>query len=334
MKKLHRALEANKHYILSLQNVIGVGIGYKEVKGCKTNELAIKVLVSKKLPLLRLDRRQLVPAKIDRITTDVVEVGSFRLFGRTSRERPATPGLSLGHYAITAGTFGAVVKDKTTGEPLILSNNHVLANATNGQDGRSAAGDAILQPGVYDGGRLEEDIIARLERFVPLRRAVEESKCPWAAAAVKAGNAMVHSLKPNYMLTLEKKVPFANLVDAAVARPVNPQIIEAQILELGEVAGMAEASLGMEVIKSGRTSGVTRGSVEAVEVTMQVLVDQNEICIFSEQIMTNMASRPGDSGSLVIDKYSRALGLLFAGSEGYTAFNRIQRVTELLHINI
>ncbi|MHB1420682.1 MAG: chymotrypsin family serine protease [Bacillota bacterium] len=332
MKEFKRVLEANKQYILSLQNVVGVGIGYKEVRGRKTNVLAIKVLVSQKIPLLRLDRRQMVPSKLDKISTDVIEVGAFRMFDRTSRERPASPGLSLGHFAITAGTFGAVVKDKATGDPLILSNNHVLANITNGQDGRSSIGDAILQPGAYDGGRLDADVIARLERFVPLRRMVEESTCPWAAAAIKASNAVVHTVRPNYRLTLEKKVAVFNLVDAAVARPVNREMIKPQIMELGEVAGMAEAELGMEVVKSGRTSGVTKGVVEAVEVTMQVMVGPDDICVFTEQIMTSLVSRPGDSGSLIIGKDHQAVGLLFAGSEMFTSFNRIQRVAELLQI--
>jgi hypothetical protein len=36
-------------------------------------------------------------------------------------------GVSIGHYKGTAGTAGCLVKDKKTGEILILSNAHVLA---------------------------------------------------------------------------------------------------------------------------------------------------------------------------------------------------------------
>ncbi len=45
----------------------------------------------------------------------------------------------------------------------MLSNNHVLANSND-----ATAGDAILQPGPADGGRLGPDTIAVLERFCPI----------------------------------------------------------------------------------------------------------------------------------------------------------------------
>ena len=66
-------------------------------------------------------------------------------------------GVSIGHYAITAGTPGAFVKDKTTAETLILSNNHVMANSND-----ASIGDAILQPGPADGGKSPQDRIAAL----------------------------------------------------------------------------------------------------------------------------------------------------------------------------
>ena len=81
------------------------------------------------------------------------------------RFRPNIPaGVSIGHYAVTAGTLGAVVFDNNTGEPLILSNNHVLANSNQG-----AIGDAILQPGTTDHGLRPDDVVAKLHRFEMLR---------------------------------------------------------------------------------------------------------------------------------------------------------------------
>ncbi len=85
--------------------------------------------------------------------TDVIEIGRVRLMERAVKMRPALPGSSIGHYKISAGTFGVVVRDKNSGEKLILSNNHILANGSNGSDGRASVGDAILQPGPYDGGK-------------------------------------------------------------------------------------------------------------------------------------------------------------------------------------
>src|SRR5690606_35808689 len=112
-----------------------------------------------------------VPREVDGVSTDVYEVGFLEaqttptpLPSPSGRFRPTImPGISLGHYKITAGTFGAVVAHRDTGEKLILSNNHVLANSN-----EVLIGDAILQPGPVDGGMNPDDIVARLEQFVPL----------------------------------------------------------------------------------------------------------------------------------------------------------------------
>ena len=82
----------------------------------------------------------------------------------TARYRPAPSGVSVGSYRITAGTIGAIVRDKRNGGTAILSNNHVLANVDSCQ-----VGDDVLQPGDADGGVMPGDTIADLTRWVPLR---------------------------------------------------------------------------------------------------------------------------------------------------------------------
>ena len=69
-----------------------------------------------------------------------------------TRQRPLRIGVSVGHFTITAGTLGSFAVYRKTGEVVILSNNHVLAN-----ENRARAGDAVLQPGKYDGGRRTRD---------------------------------------------------------------------------------------------------------------------------------------------------------------------------------
>ena len=148
MERHHRALGKVRPKVLGLPNVRGVGVGYKRVGSISTGEPAIIVFVEKKLPPNKLARGYRVPPKLYGLDTDVVEIGRVRLLGeRKNKVRPAVPGSSIGHYKISAGTFGAVVKDKKSGDKLILSNNHILANGSNGADGRAKSGDPILQPG-------------------------------------------------------------------------------------------------------------------------------------------------------------------------------------------
>jgi len=148
MDRHRRALDKVRPRVLGLPNVRGVGVGYKRVGNVSTGEPSIIVFVEKKLPSAKLARGYRVPLKINGLDTDVVEIGRVRLLEeRKDKMRPAVPGSSIGHYKISAGTFGAVVKDKKSGAKLILSNNHILANKSNGRDGRAKPGDPILQPG-------------------------------------------------------------------------------------------------------------------------------------------------------------------------------------------
>ena len=334
MEKVHSALQKHKRKLLSMKNVIGVGIGYKESVAVSTGapKMGVVVLVKYKLPENELEAQHVVPKDLDGIVTDVIEVGELRLLGRTDREGPAQPGMSIGHYKITAGTFGAVVKDRKTGESLILSNNHVLANGTNGKDNRAKIGDAILLPGPHDGGTMDKDLIGRLYKFHPVDKVFTQSACAKAAAAEFWANTLCQMLAPAYAVRVLRQSETGNVIDAALAKPLRPEKLNPQILDVGPVKGIAEAEVGMAVTKSGRTTGVTHGTVKAVSATVQVEMGDGEQAVFSDQIIATPMSQGGDSGSLVLDKKGRAVGLLFAGSDKTTVFNKIQNVMEQLDI--
>lgn len=166
-RRLGEAVGRHGDALLGLPNVVGVGAGWKWVRGRVTRWPALVVLVRRKLPAGHLAPADRVPRALDGWVTDVIEAGAFTAFQRTDRVRPARPGVSISHVFGPTGTLGAVVFDKLD-RPAILSNNHILANATNGRDGRAAVGDPILQPGGADGGTAPGDTIARLSAFVPL----------------------------------------------------------------------------------------------------------------------------------------------------------------------
>ncbi len=334
MEKVRSALEKHRNKLLSMKNVVGVGIGYKESVAASTGapKLGLVVLVRQKLPESQLEAHHVVPKDLDGITTDVIEVGDLRLLGRTERGVPAQPGVSIGHYKITAGTFGAVVYDRQTKEPLILSNNHVLANGTNGHDNRAKLGDPILLPGPHDGGTLSDDVIAKLYKFKPVQKVYGQSSCARAASAEFWANAFCQLLAPAYKVKFFRQSEGGNLIDAALAKPVNPDKINPRIMEIGEVRGVAEAEVGMPIIKSGRTTGLTEGTIQAVHVTVQVEMEDGEQAAFQDQVLATPMSQGGDSGALVLDDQRRAVGLLFAGSDKTTVFNRIQNVMGQLDI--
>ncbi|NPV53572.1 MAG: hypothetical protein HPY71_08610 [Firmicutes bacterium] len=319
---------------MRLDNVVGVARGYKKVKGMRAGDECIVVLVTRKLPSLEVKPGHLVPPEIEGVPTDVIEVGDIRFLflGRTYKVRPAQPGVSIAHYRVTAGTFGALVKDKGTGKPLILSNNHVLANATDGADGRAKIGDPVLQPGPYDGGTVGDDQIGTLERFVPIHKGLGSSTCPIAQIFEKVLNYRMAQFRPGYSIKLFKETGKTNLVDAAVAKPLSDDLVIPDILEVGRVAGVKEAELGMSVKKSGRTTGLNTSQVQALDATIRVGYGDQSFAEFEGQILAGPMAQGGDSGSLVLDADNYAVGLLFAGSDQVTVCNRIQDVMRLLEV--
>ena len=172
---------------------------------------------------------------------------------RTERWRPAPGGVSVGHYQLRgAGTLGRWNRDPETGEPLLESCWHILTNY-----GRGRKGDPILQPATIDGGTVENDTIAYLDRWID-----------------------VHMLGPNlgeaksnlkFLVDTQRKIPI-NHVDVAFAKPVSEDVVSYEILDLGIPKGIVTpqrqslSSLGTWVVKSGRTTGVTRGRISAVDV--------------------------------------------------------------------
>jgi hypothetical protein len=293
--KVQAVKEDNESGLLEKPNVVGVGVGFKEVKGKETQEVCVNVYVTEKVKNLSGD--DVVPKKLDDVKTDVREVGVIEAQAFTARIRPAKPGYSVGHYLITAGTFGCLVRDVCPPCRVhMLSNNHVFANSNGAK-----IGDPILQPGRYDGGKYPKDMIARLSRFVPIR----------------FNNPI------NY-----------NLVDAALALPTDMNNVVSEIVAIGTPKGTVEAKLGMDVVKSGRTTETTTGKVIGVDATVAVNYGVG-VAYFRNQIITTNMSQGGDSGSLLLARSSReATGLLFAGSSRVTIHNNISNVVTALGVEI
>ena len=118
---------------------------------------------------------------------------------------------------------------------------------------------------------------------------------------------------------------------------------------LGSITGtgnVEELPSRAKVHKVGRTTGQTEGKVTAfdidnlqVEYDMGVLRFDNQIEI--EGTGTKAFSDSGDSGSVIVDKDLRVIGLLFAGGvdgatngKGYTYANPIHPVLDELKVDL
>jgi len=209
------------------------------------------------------------------------------------------------------GTLGALVEK--SGIQYILSNNHVL-----GRSNSAKRGEAIIQPGLLDVGQ----------------------SCP---ATDEEMDTVAH-------FTARKKIRFGfdktNRVDMALAEVVPGAVrSDGKILQIG-VPGSTpmNAFVGLEVKKSGRTTGLTRGFVESVHNTVRIMDfplecdgGQSRIARFEDQIFIRSINNKkfdnsGDSGSMVyedVDNCPSPVGLLFAGGGGLTAINPASTVLKI-----
>ena len=296
--------QIHEAWLFRKRNVVGVGIAKKVVGGRETEEPCVVVFVERKVPKAQLRAKDLVPETIETMKTDVVETGRIQaLQARTDRWRPAPGGVSIGHYRITAGTLGVV--GHRAGARVILSNNHVLANAN-----AAVIGDAILQPGPYDGGT-DADRVATLDVFVPI---VFDGFLDWLLSLFGIAR------------------PVRNVVDAALGKPLRDADVSDEILEIGSVSGAVTGTIGMQVRKSGRTTGLTEGRITTVAATVRVFYGLTRSARFRDQLVASALSQGGDSGALVVDAGNHAVGLLFAGTSNTTILNPIAQVESLLGI--
>ena len=325
-------LKKTSKSLINMENVVATGVGYKVTNGKTQKDLSIVCSVSAKRPLSKLSKQNIIPSEMDGIPVDVFATGPISIFQNPRQKyRPAPGGVSIGHYLITAGTFGCSVKKDN--KRYILSNNHVLANSNDAD-----IGDDILQPGPTDGGSRPADVIGKLYDFVPIsfgNGGGNGSDCPFAATAagilnsISAGLGRKTRLKPVVYPEAAE-----NLVDAAIAEPVNQDDIKDEILGIGNISGIEEAGLGMSVKKFGRTTEFTTGSILQIDVTSTVNYGGGKTATFVDQLMAGNMSAGGDSGSAILSEDNKIVGLLFAGSSSSTIINRIQNVFQLLNIGL
>ena len=66
--------------LMSKANVVGVGVGYRQRGGERTGELALVVMVNKKVPEALLAPEDVIPTSLEGVPVDVQEVGEIHAY--------------------------------------------------------------------------------------------------------------------------------------------------------------------------------------------------------------------------------------------------------------
>jgi hypothetical protein len=202
-------------------------------------------------------------------------------------------------------TAGTIGARVTDGiNTFILSNNHVYAD-----ENQANLGDHVIQPGTYDGGQRPQDYIGTLSNFQPIVFGRD------------------------------------NTIDAAIASTTTGFVGKSTPSDgYGTPkSATAQAQINQKVKKYGRTTGLTRGSVYAINATLNVEYSAG-VARFVNQIVIQPGgfSAGGDSGSLIVvdgkgpnQNHDREpVGLLFAGSVFFTIANPIDAVLTTFGVSI
>jgi len=223
---------------------------------------------------------------------------SVRVLPLENQEQQEFP-IQLGTSGINAntagyccsGTLGSLLADQK-GKQYILSNNHVV-----GRNGYASAGEPVVQPGFID------------------------SQCDFSLPKTVAN------------FTLAPPLNTSN-VDAGIAQVV-PGAVDSQgeIIGLGGIASdgsyipappaktIVAPAIGMAVAKSGRTTGLTCGTILGINATVRIQVEpvcgtpSATVVVFNGQVILGKIVQPGDSGSLIVEAATaRPVALVAGGS--------------------
>jgi len=310
-----RVQDRNTPSLMQLAGVVGTAVTADD-----RGKPAIMVMTESKLPAGRLPETLDGYKVIEEVTGKfIARKGPGGGVSHTAKQTPpiqlGTSGgsvVDLANGYCCSGTLGSLVQKG--GNQYILSNSHVLAgDVVSGGNGKvSQIGDDVMQPGYVD------------------------NNCSTSGVNIVADVSSLSTLYP------PGSTPN---VDCAIAQVRAGMVrTDGAILEIGTIsASTVGAFVGQAVKKSGRTTGLTRGKVQAINATVNVgyeteCAGSSFTKTFTGQIIIGRRFiSSGDSGSLMVEDVTtnpRAVGLLYAGSSTTAVANPINDVLSNLGVTM
>ncbi len=317
-EKARAARQLHHDELMKLPNVLGTGAGNKITGRVDTGQEAVVVYVQRKVRTGALSTEALVKPVLtlrdgQEVATDVVDVGIVRALAdvNQTRVRPIVGGVSIGPTNFSlAGTIGLPLLLKGD-KRYVLTNRHVI-----GCDWLNPAPDMVPPGSDWD---LKYNIRIGSRVCQPSSGDFDgDYEQNWIGTV-----AAWSDISPNK----------TNLMDAAILELTVDA--NSEILGIGGYRQRAEPSIGMPVQKSGRTSGVTDGTVTGLDVTIKVEYERLGVLTFANQLALSPMLRPGDSGSAIVEKGSGAIvGLGFSGTDTISIANPIGMVLSYFGLSL
>jgi endonuclease G len=284
-------MESVREAWLGREGVTAIDLGFKWSRGQMTDQLAVRVHVVKKKREVELSAGELFPEEIQGIPVDVIEASYAPQALVSSRPETAIEGRGRRFEVVPIGvSIGCRY---------------------------STAG--TLGAKVVDSKNGQEMILSNWHVLVG-RLNAEPNLSVWQPGWVDGGTNETNTIAK---LTRSVLGPY----DAAVAQLTGDREVTSRTLEGRPIEDVGEPRLGMQVWKSGRSSGYTEGFIDGIKMT--VPLDYGAAGVHVLQKVFRIVPLPGgrypeisiggDSGSVWVDEESgKAVGLHFAGEIGDT----------------
>lgn len=285
--------------LLALEDVHCVAIGYKIVNNTPTNALSIVIFTTNKKPLCELEEWEKIPAYLHDIPTDVIESPIFVPYRMNTNQ--TIPNRQK-YRPIPGGVEIYMPSSPFTGSVCTL--------------------------GMYVHSLREGDPYDDIYLLANAHCFYQPDQVIFQPATNDSEDRIAYATR-----TINSEY-----VDAGIGYMLNQE--EAQtdfILGIGMPKGQyvaSEQNIGQAVIKSGRTTGVTTGTLaylhaDADDKKDQIIVVDKDNTSFSDH---------GDSGSVVLmnegEHQDEVIGLLWGGALIYTILSPIQAVLDELQVEL
>ena len=227
-----------------------------------------RIYVTKKAPFALLAKRDIIPKKLKKIETDIVEVGTVRAYAtdRTAKLRPVPLAASVGHEDITAGSLGVLYTKE--GHTYAGSNAHVLTPNASLHPGEITNKD-ICQPGpAHDSAKHVVGLYEWHDRVKP----VTEPDCKIANSVVRILNAISKLCGRSTRLFATSPL-VTNHQDFGVYKPTLQHVLEVPDASLANKQFIGHLFAGSDVV------GVICKAKYAIEKGYTPMIEHAEVTV-------------------------------------------------------
>jgi S1-C subfamily serine protease len=302
--EIKRIKAEHEKSLFSYKGVLALGIGYKKVGGKATDKLSILVYLNGKKPLNQLEADQILPQKIGVAPIDVIDA------------RPLTED-------ILRVNDGDVLKDdQSRYRPLVGGIQLYLKENVSGWVG-------TLGAFVKSADAADSNLYILSNRHV-LEKVGLKSFQPDSREGNEVASTTVAETYSN--------------ADAAIARMNDPADAKINTIQdigvVDKIKPLSVNDLGKRVMKRGRTTCLTEGTLESIDTTVHVggITYSDVATVRADQ--GKLFSNSGDSGSPVViedEEGKKLAGLHFASSQtpgDISIFCKIDIVFQHLNVKL